>query len=77
MWVVQYARNVLEWCWDRGGDYPNSAQTNTTGPDSGKTDRIYRGGNFDNEVRNARSALRDSTIPLAGEYSVGFRVARP
>ncbi len=70
--------NVWEWVWDWYADnYPNTAQTNPTGPSSG-TNKIIRGGGFSNsnEVRNLRVATR-SVPPFTGRYSdVGLRVVR-
>ena len=66
--------NVWEWCLDWGGDYPTSAVTDPTGPDTGKY-RVQRGGSWDVYARSCRSARRVIINPDDGSYTCGFRVA--
>ena len=67
--------NVYEWCLDWHGDYPTSAVTDPTGPDTG-SDRIYRGGAWDCGAYTCRSAYREYMIPtFNGSFDLGFRVA--
>ena len=67
--------NVLEWCWDWMGNYPDYAQTNPLGPTSGTT-RVYRGGCWRFEAHQTRSAYRFGNHPYLKAFIVGFRVAR-
>lgn len=70
--------NVWEWCQDLYADnyYANSPSINPTGATSG-SDRVFRGGSFDDTADNLRSANRRRVMPppmLAREF--GFRVVR-
>jgi formylglycine-generating enzyme required for sulfatase activity len=67
--------NVSEWCWDWYGRYPNSAQTNPTGPSSSEW-RVNRGGSRTNEVLYARSASRNYWRPYFTMVGGGFRLVR-
>jgi len=73
--VLDMAGNVGEWVSDWFGvDYYSSSSTwiNPTGPDSGEYKAI-RGGRWDYDWLNNRTASRHSQIPNAESYSVGFR----
>ena len=65
--------NVWEWCWDRYGTYPSSAQTNPTGPSTGSF-RVLRGGSWYDFAVHCRSARRNITNPVNRSYDVGFRL---
>ncbi len=54
--------NVLEWCADWYGPYPNAPMTDYRGPDSGKH-RVLRGGSWGVNAGSCRSATRDSARP--------------
>ena len=66
--------NVDEWCSDWSGDYPDSAVTDPTGPDTGKY-RVHRGGSWVYHAYFCRSAKRDSSTPNTVYNFIGFRVA--
>ena len=67
--------NVVEWCEDCYGEYPNGAFTDPKGASSGAY-RVCRGGSWYNAAQHCRSAYRDSDRP-SGAYNVlGFRPAR-
>ena len=66
--------NVWEWCWDRFGDYPDSA-TDPTGPPSG-SGRVFRGGSWWLDPRLARVAYRFRRHPSDASGAQGFRLAR-
>ena len=68
--------NVLEWCWDWMGLYPDEAQTNPTGASSG-SNRVYRGESFYVSALYARSAQRAGDIPNYSNWRIGFRLVRP
>ncbi len=66
--------NVWEWCSDWSGDYLIGSVTNPTGPSSGSC-RVYRGGSWNDDARDARSAYRFRYFPGLRRYSLGFRPA--
>ncbi len=65
--------NVWEWCSDWYGTYPTAAQINPTGPNTG-SNRVIRGGSWDEIARNCRSAIRGNGDPTFSYTSIGFRV---
>jgi len=65
--------NAWEWCSDRYGNYPTTAQTNPTGATTG-SDRVVRGGSWHRDAQYCRSASRDHAKPDIGHHSFGFRV---
>jgi formylglycine-generating enzyme required for sulfatase activity len=68
--------NVYEWCWDWYGSYSGGSQSNPVGASSG-SDRVLRGGGWDDAVWFVRSAIR-SLIPPSYRYAnLGFRLVRP
>ena len=67
--------NVLEWCWDWYGWYPNGAQTDPIGAVSG-SNRVLRGGSWSNAAVSLRSAGQRSGIPSIRAGNIGFRVTR-
>jgi len=66
--------NVWEWCGDWFGDYPSGSVRNPEGPDSG-SDRVERGGSWDNTAGLCRSALRIRDSPGERSNNLGFRLA--
>lgn len=67
--------NVWEWCWDLYGAYSGDA-IDPTGPVSGFA-RVTRGGAWDRDARNCRSATRGgSNFPEFRYYFLGVRIAR-
>ena len=54
--------NVKEWCADWYGTYPTTAQTNPTGTTTGSY-RVIRGGSWDDDAQDCRSAYRDILLP--------------
>ena len=66
--------NVYEWCNDLYADYPSRAVTDPTGPASG-SNRVLRGGSWDNNAQYCRSAFRYGNDPSNRNSNVGFRVA--
>jgi len=67
--------NVLEWCWDFFAPYTAEAQVDPIGPATGDR-RVYRGGCFDFEELNCRSAYRFRQHVNFRFFYNGFRVAR-
>ena len=61
--------NVWEWCEDYYGDYP-------AGPSSG-SDRVIRGGGWNNNAGGCRSSNRLRDNPRGRGQGMGFRLARP
>jgi formylglycine-generating enzyme required for sulfatase activity len=75
--------NVLEWCNDRFGNYPNAEIVFDTeqivsgdANESAGVERVSRGGSLSSPARFVRSATRDHRRPTTINAHVGFRVAR-
>lgn len=68
--------NVMEWCQDKWGRYPETDQlTNPQGPPFSTT-CCFRGGGWFNGRRFCRSEYRSSGPPISKRYTIGFRVVR-
>jgi len=67
--------NVSEWCWDYRTSYPQSGQTNPTGPEEG-VGRIFRGGNWCDSAYNCRVSFRFAKYPGFSGYNTGVRLGR-
>ena len=67
--------NVWEWCEDWHGDYPTGSVTDSVGPEAG-SGRVVRGGGWNNNARNCRSANRNNNSPDNRNDNIGFRLAR-
>lgn len=65
--------NVCEWCSDRYGFYPETPQTNPTGPETGAS-RIYRGGGWQKLKVNCRITRRQYFAPTTTRYFMGLRL---
>ena len=64
--------NVWEWCADRFGPYPADAQTDPTGPATGRA-RVLRGGSWGGYIDEVRSASRRASRPAEGADFIGLR----
>jgi formylglycine-generating enzyme required for sulfatase activity len=68
--------NVLEWCQDwYGGTYPETPQTDPTGPITGPG-RVIRGGSWFSNAKSCRSAARFYWSPNAKSDFIGFRLVK-
>lgn len=64
--------NVWEWTWDWYGTYPGPV-TDPLGASSG-SNRVYRGGSWNNNAQNARAAIRNNNDPSNRNNDLGFRL---
>jgi formylglycine-generating enzyme required for sulfatase activity len=69
--------NVDEWCWDwyNSNYYSSSPSNDPEGPLSGD-ERVYRGGNYEENDWKIRSAYRYHTYPYLRYSNQGFRLVR-
>ena len=67
--------NVWEWCNDWYGSYSSDSQTNPQGPSTG-TDRVNRGGSWDNSEWYSRVSIRNYREPVFFLFSMGLRLAQ-
>jgi formylglycine-generating enzyme required for sulfatase activity len=65
--------NVMEWCQDWLGNYPDGEVTDPAGPQSGTT-KIIRGGGWTSYAYNSRAAKRFSRSPNESYSDTGFRL---
>jgi formylglycine-generating enzyme required for sulfatase activity len=72
--------NVMEWCQDRQGNYPNVPITDdvdNNGQIHWRDLRPLRGGAYLYQPSNARAGHRDNYDGVTGRYPyIGFRIAR-
>ena len=66
--------NVWEWCLDWSGDLP-SISSDPLGPSSG-SERVRRGGSWDNNADSCNSSYRDDSSPTDVFVGFGFRLVR-
>jgi formylglycine-generating enzyme required for sulfatase activity len=67
--------NVHEWVWDWHAPFSAVEVVDPQGPDDGSY-RVYRGGAFNNSIREMRLADRKRGGPTVKQANLGFRVAR-
>jgi formylglycine-generating enzyme required for sulfatase activity len=67
--------NVREWCWDWYGlAYPSGGTTDPKGPSTTQTDRLLRGGSFDDNELYCRVVSRYyHFVPYYRDVNFGFR----
>ncbi len=66
--------NVMEWCLDWHGSYPNEPAFDPQGPATG-TSRVVRGCDWGSGAEQCRSAFRNGSSPGRRSSRIGFRVA--
>jgi len=72
--IYDMSGNVWEWCNDWYGNYSSAVQTNPQGPASG-SDRVFRGGGWNDGARFVRVSIRGSYTPVSRDSSLGFRLS--
>ena len=72
--IFDMSGNVYEWCQDGFGGYSSKAQTDPTGPETG-SNRVIRGGCWDNGAWYIRVLLRDKKSHEDSSELIGLRLA--
>ena len=67
--------NVWEWVQEWYGGYPGGSVTDPRGSGSG-SDRVFRGGSWNDLARIARASYRLSNVPGLRSSTLGFRLLR-
>jgi formylglycine-generating enzyme required for sulfatase activity len=76
--IYNTAGNVWEWTQDiiySSDYYKNSIYSDPTGPSTG-SNRVYRGGGWNDPATSCRAARRDRYSPDDRSYDLGFRLLR-
>lgn len=73
--IYDMSGNAHEMCYDRYGAYSSEYQVNPTGPATG-SNRVNRGGAYNNMARSCRVASRGYSTPSGYGGNIGFRIVR-
>ena len=65
--------NLMQWCQDWYADYPRNDVTDPRGPEKGDG-RVIRGGSWNIDPCNCRSAVRGRLEPESGDVFIGLRL---
>ncbi|MDP8231908.1 MAG: SUMF1/EgtB/PvdO family nonheme iron enzyme, partial [Candidatus Zophobacter franzmannii] len=74
--IFDMSGNVIEWCWDIYGSYPDGSQINPTGAGSGDR-RVMRSGSWAHNATICSVANRYFYTATISSSKIGFRVVRP
>ena len=67
--------NVMEWCRDWYGEYPEGSATDPVGAPAG-VGRVIRGGSWFSSAKNCRAAYRFKWAPNSRSHYLGFRLVK-
>jgi formylglycine-generating enzyme required for sulfatase activity len=74
--LYYFTGDILEWCWDRFGDYLSKSQTDPKGPEYGEFRVIRDGSWYDTNQKNVRCFSRGDYNPGHKTSFIGFRLVR-
>lgn len=72
--IYDMTGNVIEWCYDRFGDYSSAAVIDPSGPLSG-SNRVLRGGDWNYYAGGCRCTHRSDCMPALTDDYYGLRLA--
>ena len=74
--IYDMSGNVWEWCGDKYGSYQETPTDGSAWEGGNSSGRVNRGGSWNYNAKNCRSANRDNDYPAGSSDYLGFRLVR-